>query len=71
MGLCKHEIDEGRIAGPFTSDLAAKWARLVLIGTHNFTADLSNDELAERLDVPVDQVAVARTELGSRRPAFG
>src|SRR4051812_35948378 len=71
MGLCKHEIDEGRIAGPFTSELAAQWARLVLIGLRSFAGDLSNEELAERLAVPVDQVALTRIELGSRRPAFG
>jgi hypothetical protein len=32
MCSCKREVDDGRIEGPFTSNLAAKWARLVMIG---------------------------------------
>jgi hypothetical protein len=36
MCLCKREVDEGRIEGPFNSGLAAQWARLVMIGPHGF-----------------------------------
>jgi hypothetical protein len=35
MCLCKREVDEGRLEGPFTSELAAKWARLAMIGSHD------------------------------------
>ena len=63
MCLCKHEVDEGRIEGPFTSELAAKWARLIMIGPHNFLGRASTDhDLAERLRVPIEQVAIARRE---------
>jgi hypothetical protein len=63
MCLCKREVDLGRIEGPFNSELAAKWARLVMVGAHNFADGLSTDaELAARLRVPVEQVAIARAE---------
>lgn len=39
MCLCKREVDEGRICGPFISELAERWARLILIGPHNLTGD--------------------------------
>lgn len=71
MCLCKREVDEGRLAGPFTSELAGRWARLVLIGPHAFEDDIDDDELAARLGVPADQVALARAELGHIRPSFG
>jgi hypothetical protein len=71
MALCKREVDEGRIAGPFTSELAARWARLMLVGPHNAAKELSDHELAERIDVPEDQVVLARAEFKYRRPAFG
>ena len=35
MCLCRREVDEGRIDGPFNSELAARWARLVMIGPSN------------------------------------
>jgi hypothetical protein len=63
MCLCKREVDEGRLEGPFNSELAAKWARLVLIGRHHFAGRPSTDEqLAHRLFVPVEQIAIARRE---------
>ena len=71
MALCKREIDEGRIAGPFTSELAARWARLMLIGPHHAANELSDHDLATRLDVPEDQIARARAEFKYQRPAFG
>ena len=71
MCLCKHEVDEGHIAGPFTSELAAQWARLVLIGLGSFSTGATDAELAERLFVPVDQVALARAELQHIGRAFG
>ena len=71
MCLCKREVDEGRLEGPFNSELAAKWARLVLIGPHNFAGPSTDEELAVRLGVPRDQVAVARREFGHLVPAHG
>ena len=72
MCLCKREVDAGRLEGPFNSELAAKRARLVMIGPHNFAGGLSTDEeLAERLRVPVDQVAIARREFGHLGQALG
>lgn len=72
MCLCKHEVDEGRLEGPFNNELAAKWARLVMIGPHNLAGRMSTDEeLAERLRVPAQQVAIARREFGHRSPALG
>ena len=66
MCLCKREVDEGRLDGPFNSQLAAKWARLVLIGPHNFAGRPTTDEhLAERLGVPMQEVTIARREFGS------
>ena len=63
MCLCKHEVDEGRLAGPFDSELAVRWARLVTIGPHAFVDEGATDaEVAERLGVPVEQVAIARVE---------
>jgi hypothetical protein len=71
MCLCKREVDEGRISGPFTSELAAQWARLVLVGPGTFSTGETDAELAERLFVPVDQVALARAELQHIGRAFG
>jgi hypothetical protein len=71
MCLCKREVDEGRLTGPFTSALAEQWARLLLIGPSNVATGLSDAELAEELCVPVDHVALARAELGPARQAFG
>ena len=67
MCLCKREVDEGRLAGPFTSELAERWARLVLIRPHLHVAEGSDGELAARLGVPPDQVALARAEMGEVR----
>lgn len=71
MCLCKREVDEGRLTGPFTSELAEQWARLFLIGPSNVATSLSDAELAEELCVPVDAVARARAELGRTGQAFG
>jgi hypothetical protein len=72
MCLCKREVDEGRLEGPFNSDLAARWARLVMIGPHNFADRVRTDEdIALGLCVPSEQVAIARRELGDLTPALG
>jgi hypothetical protein len=44
MCHCKREVDEGRLAGPSDRELAAKWARLVMIGPDNFAERLATDE---------------------------
>jgi hypothetical protein len=72
MCLCKREVDEGRLEGPFNSELAAKWARLVMIGPQHFAGQRSTDQqLADRLAVPLEQVALARREFGHRISASG
>jgi hypothetical protein len=71
MCLCKREVDEGRLKGPFNSDLAARWARLVMIAPHNFVGSRTDHELATRLCVPAEQVAIARREFGRVSPALG
>lgn len=71
MCLCKREVDEGRIEGPFNSELAAKWARLIMIGAHNFAGGATDDELAERLCVPREQVSLARREFTRHSLAHG
>lgn len=63
MCLCKREVDEGRIEGPFNTELAAKWARLVMIGPHAVASGATDEELAGRLEVPLEQIAIARREL--------
>jgi hypothetical protein len=66
MCLCRREVDEGRLAGPFTSALAECWARRVLIAPEAcVSGDESDEELADRLGVPVEQVMLARLELGA------
>jgi hypothetical protein len=63
MCLCKREVDEGRLDGPFSSELAARWARLVMIGPRCFAIGRATDEeLAVQLTVPIAQVAIARLE---------
>jgi hypothetical protein len=72
MCLCKREVDEGRIEGPFNSELAAKWARLVMIGPHTVASGAATDEeLARRLQVPLKQIAIARREFARSDPLVG
>ena len=72
MCLCKREVDERRIEGPFNSELAAKWARLVMIGPHAVVSGAATDEeLAARLEVPLEQVAIARREFAHLDAAVG
>jgi hypothetical protein len=72
MYLCRREVYEGRLEGPFNSELAAKRAPLVMIGPHNFAGRGNTDEeLAALLRVPAEQVAIARREFGHRGPAVG
>jgi hypothetical protein len=59
----------GRIDGPFTSELAERWARLILIAPRANDAPLTDTELAKELGVAVEQVRRARAEI--RQPAFG
>ena len=65
MCLCKREVDEGRLTGPFTSELAERWARWLLVGPDELDGPGTDEEVAERLGVPVAQVTAARAELGS------
>lgn len=72
MCLCKREVDEGRIEGPFNSELAAKWTRLVLIGPRTVSSGAATDEeLAGQLEVPLEQVAIARHEFARSDPLVG
>ena len=71
MCLCKREVDEGRIEGPFTSELAARWARLMLIAPCAMSVSLTDEELAQELGVPVEQVTLARAEIAHVPRASG
>jgi hypothetical protein len=71
MCLCKREVDEGRIEGPFTSELAERWARLILIAPRANNVALSDADLARELGVPAEQVTPARAEVGHIPQAFG
>ena len=72
MCLCKREVDEGRIEGPFNRELAAKWARLVMIGPQVVASGAATDEeLAVRLNVPPEQIAIARREFAHLQPLVG
>ena len=58
---------KGRVAGPFTSELAEHWARLALIGDDVPEAyrHASDERLAVHLNVPAEQVAKHRAESGA------
>jgi hypothetical protein len=71
MCLYNGEVEAGRAPGPFSSERAEQWARWVLLGQ---SLDLlrhgNNDsEVAGHLQVPVEQVALARGELRSSSAA--
>ncbi len=66
MCLCCGEVLNGRLAGPFTSEFAERWARLALIAPSKLGLlhDLSNEDAARLLRVPIEQVRAARTTVG-------
>lgn len=62
MCLCCVEVLSGRLAGPFTNELAEAWARVALIGPDQL-AELegsSDEDVADALNVPAEQVRIAR-----------
>jgi hypothetical protein len=62
MCACCGEVLNGRLPGPFTSDLAEAWARIALIETTQLTAlgDVSDAEAAAALNVPIEQLLKSR-----------
>jgi hypothetical protein len=62
MCACGWEVLNGRVGGPFTSELAEQWARLALIAADELEAldALTDTEAAAALNVPADQVRAAR-----------
>lgn len=58
----------GEMAGPYTDEEAERFARLALIDERELARHCgeSNDALANRFRVPVEQVAQARKEFGER-----
>jgi hypothetical protein len=65
--MCTYALDiqNGRLPGPYSDERAAFFARSALIDDDdlNALADLSDDEVAERLQVPVEQVHAKRRDL--------
>jgi hypothetical protein len=69
MCLWNGEIEAGRVEGPFTSELAETWARLALVDDDVLLSESAqpDHELAHRMNVPVEQLAKRRIELGVSR----
>ena len=68
--LCIHscDVDEGNLAGPYSDAAAAKAARAQLMPEGEFrahAAGLFDHELAELFAVPLEQVALRRSELAA------
>jgi hypothetical protein len=59
MCACCGEVLNGRLPGPFTSELGEMWARLALIDTTELAA-LDDADAAAVLNVPVEQLQRAR-----------
>jgi hypothetical protein len=71
MCLYSHDVDEGRVPGPFKNSDAELYARCVLLPDEEFEchAHDRDDELARRLGVPVEQIVAKRRDLAEvRRP---
>jgi hypothetical protein len=67
MCLCCGEVLNGRLPGPFSAELAEAWARCALIEDDDVATDAAGDaELAKRLRVPVEQIALVRAAAASR-----
>lgn len=66
MCLCLGEVLGGRFGGPFSCELAARWARAGLIDRDLLAATepAADETLASRWNVPLDQLKLAREELG-------
>lgn len=64
MCLCYAEVAAGRLSAPFSSELAERWSRFALLDPSELAAaSESDEELALRWNVPVDQVRMARSDL--------
>jgi hypothetical protein len=59
---CCGEVLNGRLPGPFTSELGETWARIALIDTTELTA-LDDADAAAILNVPVEQLQRARAAM--------
>ena len=70
MCACGGEILNGRLHAPFTSELAEDWTRHALIGHDELyrVAGLDNQPAATVLNVPLEQLRLARREAAEGAP---
>jgi hypothetical protein len=69
MALYARDVVTGELPGAYTDEDAERFARACLIDPDELAAHADEDDarLAERLRIPVEQVAHARAELDSPR----
>lgn len=66
MCLCYAEVAAGSLPAQFSSELAERWSRMALIDPNELVPALeSDDALALRWNVPVEQVRMARADLSA------
>jgi hypothetical protein len=67
MCVCCAEVLLGHLPGPFTSELAERWARLALIDRSELAAlsAASDGEAGRSLNVPPEQLRLARVSAAS------
>ena len=71
MCMYSRDVDEGEAPDPYSDGWAELYARCVLIPDDKFdaAAALSDDELARRFHVPLEQIAAKRDDSAGRRRA--
>ena len=69
MCLYAHDLRRGLVPGPYTDRRAELYARCLLLPDRAVAtaAGLTDAELAERFDVPLEQARAKRGELRARR----
>lgn len=69
MCVYAQRVHSGRLSGPYTDQDAERYARSALIDDDHFTraaaAGLDDDRLAERFNVPPEQIQAKRRDLGA------
>lgn len=65
MCACYAEIAAGHLPGPFTSELAQRWARAALIDPARLAAvrGIHEQQLEREWRVPAHEIRIARSEL--------
>jgi hypothetical protein len=69
MCMYAHDVRHGLVPGPYTDQRAELYARCLLLPDRavGAAAGLTDAELAERFDVPLEQARAKRGELRARR----